>query len=261
MLKKITLFLLIALLLPAAFLQAKWGKTGHRVVGEIAANHLSKKATKGVKKILGHETLALSSTWADYIRSEPQKYAYTFPWHYVNIPDTKNYQNTTPNPEGDIVQAIALCIKKLKNREKISIDSQRFYLRFLVHFVGDIHQPLHVGRKKDKGGNDIKVKWFGKDTNLHAVWDSKIIDYFKLSYTELAQSLDHAHVIKKQVWQNKDISQWVEEGLILRKIVYESASEHDKLFYRYTYDHGNTVKKQLLKAGLRLSEILNQVFR
>ena len=200
--------LLISLLLIfgySSIIQAKWGKTGHRVVGKIAEAHLSKKSKKAIQKILGDENLALSSTWADYIRSEPQKYAYTFPWHYVSIPDNEHYRTTPANPKGDIIQAIDLCIRSLNNRKNVSLDSQRFVLRLLVHFVGDLHQPLHVGRFEDKGGNTIKVKWFGKKTNLHTVWDSKIIDNMKLSYTELTKSLNHIKPAQKKVWQNAPI--------------------------------------------------------
>ena len=240
------------------FVEARWGKTGHRVIGEIAQAHLSRKSQKVIKAILGDESLACASNWADFIRSDPQKYAYTFPWHYINLADNQNYKDN-PSSKGDIIQALELCKAKLKNRHVLSLDSQRFYLRLLIHFVGDIHQPLHVGYAADKGGNTIKVKWFGKVSNLHKVWDEDIIDYTQLSYTEYAQILDSFK--NKPKPEKIDLATWLQEGLELRKMVYASTSQHNELGYRYVYDHIKLLENRLLIAGLRLSHLLNVLFK
>lgn len=239
------------------FVQAKWGKTGHRVVGEIAQSHLSRKSKKVIKTILGNESLAKASNWADFIRSNPEQYAFTFPWHYINIDDGENYKTVT-SEQGDIVRALTLCKNKLQNRTVLSLDSQRFYLRLLIHFVGDIHQPLHVGYARDKGGNTIKLNWFGRATNLHKVWDEDMIDYTKLSYTEYAQALDHFS--RKLPLQSTSLDIWVKEGLKFRKVVYGSVSKGDKLAYRYVYDHLKLLEERLLTAGLRLAQLLDELF-
>ena len=160
-----------------------WGKTGHRTMGEIATKHLSKKAAKKISALLGGESLAFVSTYADEIRSDDayRKYA---PWHYVSFPFGARYEDTPKNKKGDIIVGIQNCIDVLKDATSSQKDKE-FYLRMLVHFIGDLHMPLHVGLKEDRGGNSFKVKWFGKQTNLHSVWDTKIIEGYEMSYTEL----------------------------------------------------------------------------
>ena len=164
-----------------------WGKTGHRITGEVAEAHLTEKAKIEIAKILSDPSLANASTWADEMRPNPdfQKYS---TWHYANMPLDKRYSEHPQSKKGDIVQAIKLCKAKLRN-PNVSKNEKAFHLRFLVHLVGDIHQPLHVGRGEDRGGNEIKVKWFGKDTNLHRVWDSEMINTYMMSYTEFTDLL------------------------------------------------------------------------
>jgi hypothetical protein len=232
-----------------------WGQTGHRVVGQIAEEHLNRKALKAIREILGHESLAMSSTWADEIKSDSQ-YDYAKPWHYVNIPEGLTYHECE-KAESDIIEAIGRMKKQLTNPES-TLEEKQFALRFLVHLVGDLHQPMHAGYKKDLGGNRVPMKWFGDDTNLHSVWDSKMIDFKGLSYTELAASINHAD--KKQIknWQNSDVEDWLQEAMEMRTEVYASA-EKDLYAYRYAYIYFPTVENQLLKAGVRLAGVLNEL--
>ena len=142
-----------------------WGKTGHRTMGEIAAKHLSKRAAKKISALLGGESLAFVSTYADEIRSDDAYRKYG-PWHYVNFPFGGRYENTPKNKKGDIIVGIQNCIDVLKDATSSQKDKE-FYLRLLVHFIGDLHMPLHVGLKEDKGGKgrrpqsivDTCVKW------------------------------------------------------------------------------------------------------
>ena len=149
---------------------------------------MTDKTRLEIKKILKDPSLAVASTWADEMRSNPDFRKYST-WHYVNMPHNVKIYRFKKIFKRDVVQAIKIC-KNLKD-SNTSIEDKAFYLRFLVHLVGDIHQPLHVGRAEDRGGNDIKVKWFGNDTNLHRVWDTHIIDDFQMSYTELANHLQN----------------------------------------------------------------------
>jgi len=247
------LFLQITLLFNLAF---SWGKTGHRTTGEVAEHFLTEKTKIEIQKILMDSSLAMASTWSDEMRSNPDFRKYN-PWHYANMPLNQTYANSKKSSKGDIVQAIKLSKSKLKN-DNISLDEKAFYLRYLVHLIGDIHQPLHVGRGEDRGGNEIKVKWFGENSNLHRVWDTNMIDNYQMSYTELS-----SHLLT--VFSEKDIKllsedEWVNESQNKVKIIYNNVNNGDYLGYDYIYDNFDIVKQQLFKAGYRLAGTLNKIF-
>ena len=161
-----------------------WGKTGHRATGEIAEKYLSRKARKEINKLLDGHSIAYVSNYADEIKSD-KNYRKFSPWHYVNFPFDSSYEVHPKNAKGDLIIGINTCIEVLKNSDS-SKEDKVFYLKMLIHFMGDLHQPLHVGMADDKGGNDLKVKWFNNGTNLHVVWDSKMIDSYGMTYTEIA---------------------------------------------------------------------------
>ncbi len=162
-----------------------WGNTGHRIVGKIAEDHLTDKAKQEITSLMGHHDLALLSYWADEIKSDP-KWKHAGDWHYATIPDGEEY--IPGKHKGKAIEKVKEFSEVLKNKSASKIEKQNA-LKFLVHFIGDIHQPLHVGNGKDRGGNNIKVKWFNEPTKLHAVWDSKMINGQNLSYTEYANFL------------------------------------------------------------------------
>tara|TARA_Y100000768_G_C23919597_1_gene654188 strand:- start:180 stop:938 length:759 start_codon:yes stop_codon:yes gene_type:complete len=233
-----------------------WGKTGHRITGEVAEAHLTEKAKIEIAKILSDPSLANASTWADEMRPNPdfQKYS---TWHYANMPLDKRYSEHPQSKKGDIVQAIKLCKAKLKN-PNVSKNEKAFHLRFLVHLVGDIHQPLHVGRGEDRGGNDIKVKWFGKDTNLHRVWDSEMINTYMMSYSEFTDLLMRNFNSSSVEMKSEEI--WIDETQKLVIDVYANAKNGDSLGYDYIYENFDIVKSQLFIAGVRLAQTLNDIF-
>ena len=283
-------FLLCQLLGLCSFLHPKssygWGKTGHRVVGHIASENLSKSSKKAISALLGHTNLALFSNWADFIKSDPS-FRYANPWHYVNFPMESTYQKSKKNKKGDIVQKITFFKEKLKKyhqldkKQKNAKDSPEkreaiLALKFLIHFIADLHQPLHVGLKKDRGGNDLLVKWFQDRTNLHRLWDSDLIDFQKLSYTELA-----SFILLKQAktnWPKKAHTLvWVQESRSHLKDIYKDFFERlkkrgkkssrqtktkDLLTLSYTYNHKwfSLIEQRLYLGGLRLAETLNSIF-
>src|SRR6476646_3240040 len=162
-----------------------WGKTGHRFVAAIADPQLSGLAKAHIREILGGaESLDEAANWPDEMRSAPEVFwqKTATPWPYVQL-NGITYDHAPP--EGDALQALRHFRSVLRDPGS-SLADQQLALRFIVHLVGDLHQPLHVGKCCDRGGNDVKVKWFGKDTNLHAVWDSMLVDDEQLSFTELA---------------------------------------------------------------------------
>ena len=235
-----------------------WGATGHRVVGKIADQYLSGKTKRAVKRLLKRKSLAFVSTFADEIKSD-KRYNEFYTWHYINMSLDENYQDSKVNPNGDLVTGIAYC-KKVIISKTSSNDDKAFYLKLLIHLIGDLHQPMHIGLQDDKGGNDFKVQWFYKDSNLHRVWDTDMIERFNMSYNELAENADV--LTKKQVKaiQNGSIIDWVNETHQLTKKVYASAEPGENLRYRYSYDHFTTVRSQLQIAGIRLAQVLNTLF-
>lgn len=239
-----------------------WGKTGHRVVGQIADAHLSSKARAAVKRILGTETMAEASNWPDFMKSDPSPFwqKTASPWHYVTIPTGETYAQVGAPPEGDAIAALERFSATLQDR-KASLDDKRMALRFVIHICGDLAQPLHNGNGTDRGGNDLKVTWFGKPTNLHSVWDSLLVDDEQLSFSELAAWLN-ARVTPADVrrWSSSDPAVWMADSVTVRDQLYPPAGE-TALSYRYVYENTPRMELQLEKGGLRLAAYLNRLFR
>lgn len=233
-----------------------WGATGHRATGHIAEQYLSSKTRKKLAAIMGQESLAIASNWMDDIRSDTA-YRHATTWHYTTIPDGKKYEGVAANPDGKIVEMIEKFISDLKGR-KLSKKKELEELKMLIHLVGDIHQPLHVGRPGDRGGNDVKLKWFRGESNLHRVWDSEMIDGSQLSYTELAASLGKPDQLTVKKWQSASVRDWAHESMTYREQVY--AIGDGSLSYEYTYTHWAIVKQRVLQAGIRLAGVLNQIY-
>jgi hypothetical protein len=235
-----------------------WGKTGHRVIGVIAQKHLTPKAAEQVKALLGGLSLAFVSTYADEIRSD-DRYDHLAPWHYVNMDQNTRYNKANKNPKGDIVTAIQSCIEILKNPSS-SKQNKTFHLKLLVHFIGDIHQPFHAGRKEDKGGNSIDLFWFGKRTNLHRLWDTDLIEHYNMSYSELAANLPKHTSEQKREIMAAPLLDWVNQSQDLANTLYDKTPQGSRLGYVYHYQNFETVCTQLLDAGLRLAATLNTIF-
>jgi hypothetical protein len=172
------------------------------------------------------------------------------------------YEDITPSERGDVVIAINKCIDILES-DSVSDTDKSFYLKLLVHFVGDLHQPLHIGRYEDRGANRIYVKWFGINSNLHRVWDSEMINSYNMSYSELALNLPNPDfLIFKEAndFKRGDILNWVDEIHEYTNKIYGDVSIDDKLGYEYQYKNFGTVKDLLLIGGIRLAKILNYLF-
>lgn len=253
MIKKIA-FILFTFISLHAF---SWGIIGHRTVGLIAEQHLTKKAKKNIEKILGHESLAVASNWMDDIKSD-DAYDHTHDWHWVTIPEGQHYEESEKNPNGDLIGTTERLIAELK-QGNLPKNEEAEKLKMLVHLIGDIHQPLHVGKGDDKGGNDVKVKWFWENSNLHRVWDSGMIDSEQYSYTELADIVDHASKEQVREWQCTGVRDWANESMALREQIYD-LPEDKNLNYEYRYQHWKTVQLRLAQAGIRLAGILNDIY-
>jgi nuclease S1 len=260
----------LALLPSPAF---AWGKTGHRVVAAIADRQLSGLARAHVEQILGPgESLDEAANWPDEMRSAPgdfwQKTA--TPWHYVTLNGI--VYDHAPS-EGDALEALNRFSKTLQD-PAASREDKQLALRFVVHLVGDLHQPLHNGKCCDKGGNDVKVTWFGKPTNLHVVWDSQIVDEEQLSFTELAAKLER-HISNDDVirWWDINPRDWMSESAQIRDTLYPPPAKPKKgqkakkgqpllpdLSYGYVFKFTPVMERRLSQGGVRLAAYLNAIF-
>lgn len=236
-----------------------WGPIGHRVTGAIADRNLSGVARANVQLLLGEEDLAEAATWPDDMKSDPadfwQKQA--SPWHYVTVREGYAYMSADAPPEGDAMTGFARFTATLRN-PAASMDDKRLALRFVVHIIGDLHQPLHAGGGNDRGGNDLKVTWFGRATNLHSVWDSAMIEQRSLSYSELADWLSRAITPQEIIaWNGRDPGTWIRESIALRKTIYPTDTN---LSWDYAYQHRRELDDRLKRGGIRIAAYLNWVF-
>lgn len=245
------------------FFTLAWGTLGHQVIGQIAESYLTPKARIAVRKILGTETLAIASTWADFVKSDPS-FKYLNNWHYINFKeglsesDMKAYL-ATDTATGAYTK-VNFLVAQLNNK-LLDKDKKKLYLRLLIHIVGDIHQPLHTGREVDLGGNSIKVEWYDKPANLHSVWDEKMIDRQRMGYLDYSKVINHT--TSKQViqWQHEPISHWLFQSYQLANQLYKEIKKPDeKLSFNYNKKHIEAANQQLLKGGVRLAGLLNQIF-
>lgn len=252
---------LISLLLITGFFfnthEAKrWGQIGHYVTGEIAEQHLNDLAKVRVNHILGDRSIAISTVWMDDIRSDP-KYDFDT-WHYVTIPDGEKYDKSVQPESGDIIWALETLIAELKEGN-LSEEEEAEKLKLVMHMIGDIHMPLHVGNGEDRGGNDVRLQWFGENRNLHSVWDSGIIESIQMSYTELAEELNTVTPEQVNEWQNDSVREWAYESMEYRDEVYD-LPDNMRIGYEYRYFKKDIVFKRLLQAGVRMAGVLNEIY-
>lgn len=233
-----------------------WGPTGHRATGHVAEKYLSKKAKKELLRILGGQSVAMASTWMDDIRSD-STFNYMDTWHWVTIPENQTYEQSEKNPKGDLIETLERIIAELKAK-KTDAKKEAEYVRILIHLIGDIHQPLHVGFGNDSGGNDIKVSWFRTDSNLHRVWDSDMINDTHLSYTELGESLIAPDAVTLKSWQKISVRDWAMESVGYRKQVYNYGN--GKLGYKYSFENFDLVRLRIQQGGVRLAAVLNDIY-
>lgn len=236
-----------------------WGATGHRVVGQIAETYLSSSARTALQGILGVEDLAEAATWADEMRSsaEPFWQEKAGAWHYVTVPDGQRYPRVEVPEAGDAYTALQQFARVLQD-PAADLPARQLALRFAIHLVGDLHQPLHVGNGLDRGGNDIKVTWFGEPANLHRLWDTSLIEHQALSYSEMSHWLGRRITpAQADLWLDADPLVWIAESAAVRASIYP---QQQALAYDYAHVHTPLVERRLSQAGVRLAAWLNRVF-
>ncbi|MDH3290965.1 MAG: S1/P1 nuclease [Gemmatimonadota bacterium] len=238
-----------------------WGLNGHRIIATIAERHLTPPARARIQGLLGPRSLAQISNWADWYRGTPEG-SRTAPWHYVNIPTGEAYRETEFEVPGDLVQALRYNERLLADPARTA-DERAMALKFLVHFIGDTHQPLHAGLASDRGGNLVGVKWFGTPSNLHSVWDTHLLEHQALSYSEYVDFLDRATAAEMRDWLASGYVDWIEESRLVREDVYSRLGVTEEQVPDLRWDFVNEMtpimERRLLQAGIRLAGVLNRV--
>lgn len=243
-----------------SFQALSWGQTGHRVTGAIAEQYLTPQAQTAINKLLPNEDLAEASTYADEMKSNPSEFwkKTANPWHYVTVPTGKTYLQVGAPEEGDAASALDMFAKQVTDAAT-SMQQKQIALRFIVHIIGDLHQPFHAGDGTDKGGNDVKLKFFWEDSNLHRVWDSGLIDRQKLSFTEWTNILSRKISSQQATqWMETDPKVWIAESTTLRPSLYPDS---EKLSWDYQYQNLPIVKQRLQMGGVRMAAYLNALFK
>lgn len=250
-----------SLILTMLFVQNSWGwgQMGHDIVANIAENHLNRKTQKAVNELLEGKSMVYWSNWLDNASHTPE-YAYTKTWHYKNVDQGFTYDTMEQEPNGDVVTAIKSQLEVLKSKESTT-EQKQLALKIIIHLVGDLHQPMHMGHRTDLGGNKWLVNHFNRSTNLHSLWDTQMIESgHSWSHTEWTEELNR---ISKNEIKNVckgSIDDWAKETLAIATDIYNSTPEKSRLSYDYHAKWTPIVEQQLLHGGLRLAFLLNQIF-
>ena len=233
--------------------QAKaFGSEGHQLIATIADGQLSDRVRSGVARLLAVEpgaTLASVSTWADETRSPT-----TAAWHYVNLPRDADchYEAARDCPDGKCVVA-AIERQRLVLASAAPDAARLKALKYIVHFVADVHQPLHAGFADDKGGNKYQVQAFGRGTNLHALWDTGLIQNWPGSPPELLSELSRIRAPSSDATAP---AQWAEESCRIAASDGFYPSDH-RIGADYAQRVAPVLKERLASAGHRLAALLN----
>src|SRR5690606_35912821 len=162
--------------------------------------------------------------------------------------------------EKNLYKRSLLLMDELENNSSLTLEKKQEMIYYLIHMIGDAHQPLHVGRPGDLGGNKVKVEWFGQPTNIHAEWDGNLVDFEKYSSTAYAEGLDVLTKKEKKSDQQGELKHWLFDSHILANEIYADAASREDLRYEYHYKYKKMVEDQMMKAGLRLAKVLNVIY-
>ena len=249
-----------------------WGRVGHHVASRITEARLTPAARAAVAALLEPgETILVASTWADEHRREIPESA---PWHYVNVPITEpRYDPKFAAPGGCVVMKIDELKVYLADTSKPRADRQRA-LRFLIHFLQDMHQPVHVGDRRDRGGNDLQLRFFddGKNprpgTNLHRLWDSDVIERYSTDENVWIKDVEAlATPENAALWAKGTTEDWANESLAAAKLAYKPPGTDvelkagQKLDQPYLDFALPIARERLARAGTRTASVLNDLFR
>jgi nuclease S1 len=237
----------------------RWFMFGHRIVARIAEARLTPRATAAVREILGGQSLADVSSWADLVR---EARPHTKWWHFVNIPlHAAAYDSARDCPRGCIISAIATERADLADPSTTAADRAEA-LRYLVHFIGDLHQPLHTADNSDRGGTR-RVVWLGADsTDLHKVWDGQILERSGVSMSSDAAYLDALRramdTLDLTALEAGTVLDWAMEGHGLAETYVYRIPRGGRIGDAYVHANRGVVDRAIIAAGVRLAKVLNE---
>jgi len=236
-----------------------WGAATHRIIARVAESRLSKPALAEINRLLNGQTIVDVATWADQVRGGRPA---TGPWHYVDIPITDTtYDSLRWCPDGNcVIGALDRQIALLSDKSRP--DSVRAEaLKWVVHFTGDIHQPLHAGDRGDRGGNDVKLTFLGRQSNLHSVWDTGLPAALNRTDDEFVAD------IEQQIARRTDLARlamgsprdWAMQSHdVARDVVYRFLPQSLELDQSYVDACRAAVMEQLVRASVRLTAVLDR---
>jgi len=268
--KKLIALLLLAALLPSQLLA--WGPKGHAIVADLAQARLTPAARANLQLLLGNDSLASISTWADQVRKDRDE---SFGWHFVDIPKDApgfsqardcfrpqdKHKDALTDHHNCVVDRIEM-FQKVLGDGSASRESRLEALKWIVHFVGDLHQPLHA-IEEARGGNDIKLPAFGSakcgdyDCNLHWAWDSLLLEHAGVSEEDYVRRLNELIARKHMEQQAGGTAvDWANEShLQARRIIDPRPAAIDEAYYLANIE---LVNEKLALAGVRLAALLNE---
>ncbi len=240
-----------------SFESLAWGQLGHYIIGYMAEKQLKKSTKKKVEAVIFPMSIGRSGTWMDEIRSD-SAYDYAITWHYLTSKNGE-YNPDIQEETGDAFEAIKRLKSELK-RGGLSAIEEAEKLKMLIHLVEDIHQPLHVGTGEDLGGNDVRIEFFNRSTNLHALWDTGLIERKNMSYTELGDELFRRITPEMQKrYKSARMEDWLKEAVSARPLVY-NLPDSKRVSWIYMYKANDTLEERLVAASIRLAQVLEEIY-
>lgn len=231
-----------------------WGKKGHAIIAEIAFTHLNETSKNILLKYLDGLPIEDAANWMDNMRND-HSYDFMEPYHYAYF--EKGYKARYIDDD-HIISIVTKTIKELENHETYSKDKIKIKLCYLIHLLGDLHQPLNVGYDTDKGGNSFQVNFNGKETDLHSLVGNNIILYKNISLQDCLQSTTYDNIqLQKNI--KKDIVAWANQSRSYLDEIYNlNGNEVDT---EYAEKKSIIIKNQLHIAGIRLARVLNEILK
>ncbi len=259
--KKIIIIFAVLAFISSSVEMKGWGRTGHDAVASIADRHLTKKARKEVEKILGGKSIIYYTKWADEVRKTPE-FLYTDKWHvnYIDAAGKVVVAEKHGNNDGDAIYGLRnYILPVLEDRKAYDDSTVCVNLKLLIHFIGDMHCPVHI---KYEGVTEGDIYIDGKKRPHHKLWDEELIDSVHgWSYTEYADMLSRADKKEIKAICEGTLEDWVEESASRCKVIH-SWVEPD---FKVTQDYKNKAillaERQLEIAGYRLAYVLNELFK
>jgi len=251
--------ILVAPVVGRALPPLRWGPAGHRIIATIAQDRLSPAANAEARRLLGGQSLADVASWADDVRRDQPN---TAPWHYIDIEVTDtSYVPARDCKEGACVIEALHAQFDILGDHKRSDAERAVALKWVVHLTGDLHQPLHSGERADRGGNDVKVMFQGRLTNLHALWDSGLLTSYGQQESDVIRQLEDSIAHRGDIAKIAagPVVHWVMESHdIARDVVYKNLGSTNDITAEYAAAAQPVIYDRLMRAGVRLAAMLER---